>query len=99
VATVPIGEGPDAAAFDPQRKLAFSSNGRSGNLTVVKQEAANKFVVVQSLDTQRGARTMALDPQTGNIYLATAEFEATNEAGKRPAVKPGTFTILMVSPQ
>src|SRR5262249_2566060 len=60
VATVPIGEGPDAAAFDPRRKLAFSSNGRSGNLTVVKQESANKFVVVQSLDTQRGARTMAL---------------------------------------
>lgn len=98
VTTVPIGEGPDAAAFDPQRRLAFSSNGRSGSLTVVREEAANKFTVVQSLDTQRGARTMALDPQTGNIYLATAEFEANSEPGKRPAIKPGTFTLLVVSP-
>jgi YVTN family beta-propeller protein len=99
VTTVPIGEGPDAAAFDPQRRLVFSSNGQSGNLTIVKQETANKFTVTQSLETQRGARTMALDAQTGNIYLVAAEFESSGEAGKRPAVKPGTFTLVVVSPQ
>lgn len=99
VATVPIGEGPDAAAFDPGKKLAFSSNGRSGNLTIVKEESADKFTVVQTVDTQRGARTMTLDPQTGTIYLVTADFEAPTEPGKRPAMKPGTFTLLVVSPQ
>ncbi len=99
VASVPIGEGPDAAAFDPGKKLAFSSNGRSGNLTIVKEESANKFTVVQTVDTQRGARTMALDPQTGTIYLVTAEFEAPPQPGQRPAMKPGSFTLLVVSPE
>ena len=99
VTTVPIGEGPDAALFDPKRQLAFSSNGRSGNLTVVKEESPNKFEVAQTLETQPGARTMTLAPQTGTVYLVTAEFEPATEPGKRPAMKPGTFTLLVVSPQ
>jgi DNA-binding beta-propeller fold protein YncE len=98
-ASVPIGEGPDAAAFDPGRKLAFSSNGRSGNLTVVKEESPNKFTVAETLETQRGARTMALDPQTGIVYLVTAEFEPSTQPGQRPTIKPGTFTVLVVAPQ
>ncbi len=98
VTTVPIGEGPDAARFDANKKLVFSSNGRSGTLTVVKQESADKYNVVQTLDTQRGARTMELDPQTGTIYLITADFEAPAQPGQRPSMKPGSFTLLVVSP-
>ena len=69
VATVPIGEGPDGAAFDPERQLAFSSNG-DGSLTVVHETSPETFEVVQTIATQRSARTMALDPKTHNIFLA-----------------------------
>ena len=83
VATVPIGEHPDAAAFDAARGLAFSSNG-AGTLTVV-QESGGKYSVAQTVPTQPSARTMVLDPKTHNLYLP---------AGDRNA--PDSFTILIV---
>lgn len=94
-----IGEGPDAARYDAKRKLAFSSNG-GGTLTVVDASKAN-YPVVQNLETQRGARTMTLDQSTGRIYLATAVFgdrPAPTAANPhpRPAIVPGSFTILVV---
>jgi YVTN family beta-propeller protein len=94
-----IGEGPDAARYDAKRKLAFSSNG-GGTLTVVDASKAN-YPVVQNLETQRGARTMTLDQSTGRIYLATAAFgdrPAPTAANPhpRPAIVPGSFTILVV---
>jgi YVTN family beta-propeller protein len=94
-----IGDGPDAARYDPKRKLAFSSNG-GGTLTVIDASRDN-YPVVQNLSTQRGARTMTLDTTTGRIYLATAAFgerpapTATNPH-PRPAIVPGSFTILVV---
>lgn len=69
VTSVPIGEGVDANAFDPGTQLAFSSNGE-GNATIAKLESPTKLTVVQTLPTEKGARTMALDPTTHNIYLA-----------------------------
>ena len=97
-----IGDGPDAAGFDPTHQLAFSSNG-DGTLTVVNT-ASDKFNVVQNLDTERGARTMTVDTATGRIYLVTAEFgprpAATAENPRpRPAVVPGSFTVLVVGRQ
>jgi YVTN family beta-propeller protein len=94
-----IGEGPDAARYDAKRKLAFSSNG-GGTLTVVDASKAN-YPIVQNLETQRGARTMTLDQSTGRIYLATAVFgdrPAPTAANPhpRPAIVPGSFTILVV---
>ncbi|HKA36219.1 MAG TPA: YncE family protein [Thermoanaerobaculia bacterium] len=102
VSTLAIGEGVDAAAFDPATSLAFASNGE-GTLTVVKEEGPNSFRVVENLATQRGARTMALDEKTHRIFLATAEFgpapAATPEQPRpRPPVVPGSFTILVVGP-
>jgi hypothetical protein len=99
VATVPIGQGVDANAFDPQTQLAFASCG-DGTVTVAKEESPDKLAVVQTLATRRGARTMALDPPTHNLYLATAEFEAQPEpaAGtprQRPKMVPGTFKVLV----
>ena len=69
LATVPIGAGVDANAFDPGTQLAFSSNGEEGTTTIAKEAAPDKLTVVQTLKTVVGARTMALDPQTHIIYL------------------------------
>jgi DNA-binding beta-propeller fold protein YncE len=69
VTTVPIGAGVDANAFDPGTQLAFSSNGEDGNTTIAKEASPDKLSVVQVLKTVVGARTMALNPQTHEIYL------------------------------
>jgi YVTN family beta-propeller protein len=103
VTTVPIGEGPDAAGFDPDKKLVFSSNGE-GTLTVVRQETPNRYTVAQNVQTQRGARTMALDLKTHKVYLAAAEFGPAPAASAdnprpRPKILPGTFKLLVVSEQ
>jgi hypothetical protein len=100
VATVPIGEGVDANGFDPETALAFSSNGE-GTLTVVHEDSAAKFTVLQNAATQRRARTMALDTNNHDVYLVTAEFEdvpppAPGQPRQRPAMKPGTFTLLVM---
>ncbi|HKP85812.1 MAG TPA: YncE family protein [Blastocatellia bacterium] len=99
VTSLPIGGGVDAAAFDPETKLVFSSNGE-GTLTVVRQESADKYSVVENAPTQRGARTMALDPKTHNLYLPTAQFgpppAPTPERPRpRPSIVPGSFTLLV----
>jgi YVTN family beta-propeller protein len=96
--TLPIGEGSDATAFDPSTLQAFSSNG-TGSLTVV-QESKDKYNVVENVATQRGARTMALDLKTHNVFLATADFEPApapipGQPYTRPKIKPGTFTVLI----
>ncbi len=84
VATVPIGMGVDANAFDPETKLAFASCG-DGTTTIAHEDSPDKLTVVQKLATQRGARTMAIDPTTHNIYLATADADtsSTNHARRR----------------
>lgn len=74
VASVPIGDGVDANAFDPGTQLAFSSNGE-GNVTIAHEDSPDKLRVVQTLKTQNGARTMALDPKTHNIYLVAGSGE------------------------
>ena len=99
VATVPIGSGVDANAFDPDTRLAFSSNGE-GNVTIAREEAPDKLTVIQTLITERGARTMTLDPKTHNIYLASAKYEPAPEpqAGaprQRPRMVPGSFKVLV----
>jgi YVTN family beta-propeller protein len=100
VAQVPIGKGPDAAAYDEKRGLVFSSNGE-GTLTVIKQESADRYSVLDNVKTQAGARTMALDPSNGRVYLVTAQFgpppAATAEQPRpRPAPLPDSFTVLVV---
>jgi YVTN family beta-propeller protein len=100
VALVPIGEHPDAAGYDRKRGLVYSSNG-DGTLSVVHQDSADRYSVVQTLPTQRGARTMALDDATGKVYLVTADFgpapAATAEQPRpRPALIPDSFVVLVV---
>jgi DNA-binding beta-propeller fold protein YncE len=102
IATPAVGDGPDAAAFDPGAKLAFSSNGQSGTITVIREDNKNKFSVVQNVETERGARTIALDEKTHKLYLPTAQFgpapaASAANAHPRPAILPDTFKILVVS--
>ncbi len=99
VANLPIGDGTDAAGFDPETKLAFSSNG-AGTLTVVREDSKDKFSVLENVATQRGARTMALDTKTHKIYLATAQFgetpaPTTANPRPRPPMLPNSFVILV----
>ena len=96
LATLPIGKGVDGCGFDPATGEAFASCGGDGVLTVVKQVSPEKFEAVQTVQTRRGARTLALDPTTHAIYLPTAEFQEA-AAGSRPAMKPDTFMIVVVS--
>ena len=97
IATPAIGNGPDAAAYDPKNKLAFSSNGE-GTVTII--DASNSsYKVLQNMATQQGARTMTLDPATGKIYVVTAQFgprPAATETNPRPrpAVIPDSFTVI-----
>lgn len=97
VAKLPTGAGTDAAVFDPDRKLAFASNGE-GTLTVVRQTKEGKYEVAENDSTQRGARTMALDPRSHKIFLVTAELGPPAEGQRRPTVKPGTFMLLVYAP-
>jgi YVTN family beta-propeller protein len=99
VAYFPIGDGVDACTFDPETKLAFSSNGE-GNLTVIQEYSKDSFNVADNVITQKGARTMALDLKTHNIFLATAMFEPPPEPTPenphpRPTIIPGSFVILV----
>lgn len=102
LATLLIGQGVDACAFDPGAGYAFASTG-DGHITVVKENLPGKFSVVETVDTQRGARTMAVDTKTHRAFLPTAQFGPAPEATAdnphpRPAVLPGSFVILVVSP-
>jgi DNA-binding beta-propeller fold protein YncE len=97
VATVAIGEDPDAAGFDPDTQLVFSSNGESGDLTVIHEDSADKYTVVETVPTKKYARTMAIDYKTHNIFLPIAEFEPVAPKGEEePPMKPNTFGVLLV---
>jgi DNA-binding beta-propeller fold protein YncE len=101
VATVPIGQGVDANRFDPGTGFAFSSCG-DGTITVAHEDSPDKYTVVDTISTQRGARTMALDTKNHNVYTVTAELgpppAATLAApNPRPTIVPDTFTLLIFS--
>ncbi len=104
VARIVIGRGPDAAAFDSDLGMVFSSNGLDGTLTVIHQETPDEYKVFATVTTQVSARTMALDPASHKIYLAAAKLGETPPATEerphpRPAIVPGSFTILVAQPK
>jgi len=99
VATVPIGKGVDANRFDPATGLAFASCG-DGTITVAHEDSPDKLSVVQTITTQRGARTMTLDTKTHNVYTVTADYGPPPAATPEnphpwPTVIGKTFTILI----
>ena len=99
LATPAIGDGPDAAGWDAKNKLAFASSG-DGILSVVDASSAD-YKTIETLPTQRGARTMTYDSGADRVYLVTAEFgprpdPTPQNPRPRPAIVPGSFTILVV---
>lgn len=104
ITTLPIGGSPDAAGFDAESHLAFSSNG-DGSLTVIAAEGSDNYHVVKTVATEPGARTMALDAKTHTIFLSTAKLGpppaptvANPHPPNHPTALPGTFKLLVVSP-
>ena len=97
--TVPIGQGVDANRFDPVTGYAFASCG-DGTLTIAHEDSPTNFTLVETIQTQRGARTMALDYATHTVYLVTAELGAAppstpENPHPRPSIVPDTFTLLV----
>jgi DNA-binding beta-propeller fold protein YncE len=102
LATPPIGEGVDATAFDEGTGLAFASCGQDAVLTVVKEESPSKFSVAENVTTEKGARTMALDTKTHNVYTVTAQFgprpaAIADNPRPRPPILPDSFVVLVVA--
>src|SRR5580704_15013910 len=100
LATPAIGDGVDATTFDAETGLAFASCGE-GVLTVVREESPDKFSVAESVPTQQGARTLALDAKTHNVFVVTAKFgppPAPTADNPRPrrSIVPDSFVVLVV---
>jgi YVTN family beta-propeller protein len=94
IATAPMCSGADGCAFDDATQLVFASCGE-GVTTIAKEEGQDKLRVVQTLQTQRGARTIALDAKTHRIYLPTADFGPSASPNGRPSVVPNTMRLLV----
>jgi DNA-binding beta-propeller fold protein YncE len=101
VGTLPIGRGTDAAAFDPKRKRVYSSNGVSGTLSVIEEKDPNHFESLGDVGTVLTARTMAIDPETGRIFLAAADLDPAAPpptSGRNLKTIPGSFKLLFLDP-
>ncbi|WP_426688073.1 YncE family protein [Rhodanobacter ginsengiterrae] len=96
VASVPIGEGPDAVVFDDAESMIYSSNGESGTITAVHQDDADHYQVSATIPSQVSARTLALDPKLHRLYLSAARFDTALQPNGRHAIVPDSFGILTV---
>jgi hypothetical protein len=97
--TVPIGAGVDGCVFDDATQLAFASCG-DGTTIIAREETPDKLTILQTLNTERGARTMALDPKSHCIYLPSARFQPPQSPSPgmspaRPSVVPNTLKLLV----
>jgi len=102
IASLPIGDHVDGVVYDPVSKCAFSSNG-DGTITVVRETSKNSFTVLETVATQKGALTIAVNLKTHHLYVPTAQLNppplATKENPRpRPSVKPGSFVVLDIAP-
>jgi DNA-binding beta-propeller fold protein YncE len=95
LATLAIGKGPDGVMLDAARRRAFIPAG-DGSLAVLSLASPKEIAVSEMVTTQPGAKTGALDPATGKLYLPTATFAAPEQEGARPKPVPGSFVILVV---
>jgi hypothetical protein len=96
--TVKIGEAPDAAFIDTQRRLVFIPSGGSGTLAVISIANEANITLLQTVKTQHGTRTGAVDPRTGTVYLPTGKLKPPAAPAKWPSVVPRSFEILVISP-
>ncbi len=101
VTTVKIGDGPDAARFDPASQLIFTSNGGSGTMTIVHEDSPDKYTVLDNIETERGARTMELDPKTHRVFTVTnkmnpAPAATADNPRPRATMVPDSFHIIVL---
>lgn len=96
VASVPIGDGPDAVVFDAAESTIYSSNGKSGTITAVHEDGSNRYHVSATIPTQVSARTLAFDPKLHRLYLSAVRLSKTRQVNGRPAIEPNSFGILTV---
>jgi YVTN family beta-propeller protein len=98
VGGVAIGLGTDAAAFDPERRLVFSSNGRDGTLSAIRQVDADTYTPAATIKTAVSGRTMAIDPRSGRIYIAASDTDPGPTPADRPRPRPGSLKLLFLDP-
>jgi DNA-binding beta-propeller fold protein YncE len=103
VASFITGPGDDVVGYDPDRNLIFSANGTGyGSLTIIQQDPnTDSYAVVQNLATSARARTLAVDPSTGLVYLVTDDMglDLTPRGGFttiKPTPVEGSFQVLVV---
>ena len=102
VATLPIGAGTDAIGYDPNHGLIYAANGGGvGSLTIIRQHLTDSYAVVQELPTQARARTLAVNPTSGEVYLVTnvTGIDLTHQGGVgdlKPAALEGSFQVIVV---
>ena len=97
VATLPIGRGSDSAGWDPVRKRVFSSNG-DGTISVIQQKTPDSYVALSPIPTLKGARTMAVDPVSGRLFVAGGDLDPNSPAGTRPRLLPGSLRLMVFEP-
>ena len=99
IATVPVGENPDGVAFEPATGMIFVP-AREGRLTIIHEDSPDKYTVQQNLPTPPGCRTIAIDQQTGRVFMSTGKFTQVPSAAAggliRQMVTPGTFEVIVV---
>lgn len=98
VATLPIGKGSDAVAYDPKRKRVFSSNGIDGTISVYQQSNPDTYAPLEPVATAVSGRTMTVDPASGRLFVAAADTDPGTTPGARPHVRPGTLKLLAWDP-
>jgi YVTN family beta-propeller protein len=95
VETAKIGNGPDGAGFDPDLGLAFSSNGQSATMSIVKLVDGH-YQTVDTVQTERGGRTLTVDPKLHRVYILAAEMGPAPAGGGRAQAVPDSFHVLVV---
>ncbi|HEV2364138.1 MAG TPA: hypothetical protein VGS12_08080 [Caulobacteraceae bacterium] len=96
IAHFDTGRFPDAVIYDPNRQLAMVPSAFAGELTVIALSGPKNNQVIDTVPTQIGARTGAVDPKTGRVWLPTATYKLPIPQGQRPTPEPGTFVVLML---
>lgn len=96
ITKVPIGDGCDGVAFSGRDKIVYTSNGGDGTMTAVKEDKEDKYAVLGNYSTKRGGRTITIDEKDGTLFIPAAEYDATQTAGGRPRMIPGSFRILVI---
>jgi YVTN family beta-propeller protein len=98
----PIGDRVDANSFDPDTGMIAAAT-REGTIHIFHEDSPDKISLVETVKTEFGAKTMALDPKTHNLYVDTSDFDPApaptpQQRNPQPVAKPGTFRLLIYEP-